>query len=98
MQVKEERGRGRSGAVAGGLRRRAAEWSRGKEGEEEGEGGADRWAPGISDSKKKKKKKRRRAAAGEVKCAGGPLGRKVRGKVLSFFFLFRFKPFLNQTI
>jgi hypothetical protein len=38
MQVKEGRGRRRSGAVAVGLQRRAAERSRGKEGKEEGRG------------------------------------------------------------
>jgi hypothetical protein len=76
MQVKEGRGRGRSGAVAVGLLRRAAERCRGKEGEEEGEGGANTRAPGVSDPKKKKK--RRRAAAGEVKWVVGLLGRKVR--------------------
>jgi hypothetical protein len=73
------KGRGRSGGtVATGLRRHAAERCRGKEGEEEGEGGADGRAPGVSDPKKKKKKKRRRAAAGEVKWAAGLLGRMVR--------------------
>jgi hypothetical protein len=38
MQVKEGRGRGRSGAVAARLWRRAAERSKGKEGKEEGRG------------------------------------------------------------
>jgi hypothetical protein len=57
MQVKEGRGRGRSGAGAAGLWRRSIERGRGSKGEEEREGGADRWAPGVSDSKEKEKEK-----------------------------------------
>jgi hypothetical protein len=58
MQEKEGRGRGRSGAVTARLRRRAAERSRGKEGEEEGREGADRRAPGVSGCEKKGKREK----------------------------------------
>jgi hypothetical protein len=66
-QVKEGRGRGRSRAGAAGLQRRSTGRGRGRKGEEEGEGGADRWAPVVSDSEEKRKE--------EVK--GGPLREEV---------------------
>jgi hypothetical protein len=69
-----------------------------KEGEEEGEGGTDRWVPVVSDSQEKEKKK------GKVgRCGGGQGGLMGcladRVKEVSFsFFLFLFKSFSNQTI
>jgi hypothetical protein len=69
-----EKGRGEGGGAADSARLRRRPASRGKK-KRKGGREADRWDPGVSDSKRKRKRKRereRRAGAGRL---DGPLGR-----------------------
>jgi hypothetical protein len=71
-QGRERKGRRRG---HGGFRVAAA--TAGEQGEEERKGGreADRWDPGVSDSKRKRKREReRRAGAGRLDGSLGRLG------------------------
>jgi hypothetical protein len=54
------------------LRRHATGRGRGWKGEEEGEGGADRWGLGVSDSQEKGKREGKAGRYGER--LSGPLG------------------------
>jgi hypothetical protein len=78
MQVKEGRGAGeaeQSRPGYGGARRSDAGEMKGRKKEKEAPTGG----PQVSATQRKKKRKKRwRTAAGEVKCAAGLLGRKVR--------------------
>jgi hypothetical protein len=99
---------GEGGGAADSARLRRQPASRG---EEERKGGreADRWGPGVSDSKRKRKEReseRDGPARGGLDGPAGRLGRKVSREWFSIIFLFLFsnfffKPFFfsnsNQT-
>jgi hypothetical protein len=57
---------------------------------------ANRWGPGVSDSKIKRKERGRGGPAREVRWAGRPgWAEREAGKVLFFFLFFFFKPFFK---
>jgi hypothetical protein len=103
-QGRERKGRRRG---RGGFRAAAA--AAGEQGGRRKEGGreADRWGPGVSDSKRKRKERERDGPTrGGLDGPAGRLGRKVSWEWFSLFFLFLFsnfffKPFFipnsNQT-
>jgi hypothetical protein len=84
---RKRKGRRRGAAGSARLRRQAAEaGGRRKEG---GDGEADEWGPGVSDSKRKRKEKERGGQArGELSGPAGLAGPKGEpGKVFFFSFL-----------
>jgi hypothetical protein len=104
---RKRKGRRRGATGSARLRRQAGEaGGRRKEG---GDGEADEWGPGVSDSKRKRKEKERGGPArGELVGRQAWLGRKGSRARFSFFlfffklllkplFLFKFKSKLFQT-
>jgi hypothetical protein len=92
---RKRKGRRRGAAGSARLRRRAGEVEgRRKDG---GDGEADEWGPGVSDSKRKEKERGRGGPVrGDGRWAAGPFG--LKGKEVRFCFFLSFSNFFLKPL